>query len=589
MSDSFRTTLMKDSTIGDITSDLEYCVKSGAAQTTYQSFGASSTSNSAININVQVPSENIVMGRDVLLTSGLTFTLRLGPGVRANEPAFQYGYNMSLAAFPLASIMTTLTAQINNTTCSVNLQDCLPSILRMNDSRELYRYNGMTPSLPDQTYAKLTDAPGTNNNPMGGIKNGSYDVDQIPRGAFPCKINIYRRDGNGDIVDSSPVSQAEDNTWDVVIQTVVTEPLFLSPFIFGQPEYNSQGIMGLNNMVFNINIDTSLKRMFSCGMTEGRGRVIPAVISPGTAAYPVVDGQTPIVANPLLFQCSNFGGIQAPTQPSLLVKFLSVQPSDLLQAKNVVPYTSYPRYITSTVGGGPLAAGELRTLTSSNLQINQLPDLFIISVRKPMADQRITDANFFLKIQSISVNLNNQSGLLSSCTPQQLFRLSEKNGSTQNWLEFCGLSIGNQSIPGQAPGQGVPLGTTGSLLVLDPAMDLGLPDYLSSGSLGNFNFQFTVQVYNQSGQEFVPEICVICVNSGVMVTDRGVTTTYTGILTKEMVLSAKSKKHDITNVEHMRLIGGNMHNLGSSVKKHHKHHSASTSAPKPRNKLDVFM
>jgi hypothetical protein len=428
---------------------------------------------------------------------------------------------------------------------------------------------------------------------MGGIKNGSYDVDQIPRGAFPCKISIYRREGaNQAIADPSPISRAEDNTWDVVIQTVVTEPLFLSPFIFGQPEYNSQGIMGLNNMVFNINIDTTLKRMFSCGMTEGRGNVIPAVITPGTAAYAAIGDQGAIVANPLLFQCPNFGGIQAPTQPSLLVKFLSVQPSDLLQAKNVVPYTSYPRYITSTVGGGQLAAGESRTLTSSNLQINQLPDLFIISVRKPMADQRITDANFFLKIQSISVNMNNHSGLLSSATPQQLFRISEKNGSTQNWLEFCGLSIGNQAIPGQAPGQGVPLGTTGSLLVLDPAIDLSLPDYLSSGSLGNFNFQFTIQVYNQSGQDFVPEICVICVNSGVMTTDRGVTTTYTGVLTKEMVLSAKSKKHDITNVEHQRLIGGNMHNLGSSVRKHHRHHSAHSAhsaAPKPRSKLDVFM
>jgi hypothetical protein len=578
---------MKDSTIGDITSDLEYCVKSGAAQTTYQSFGASSVSNSAINVNIQVPSENIVMGRDVLLTSGLTFTVRVGPNVPVNEPAFQYGFDMSLAAFPLASIMTTLTAQINNTTCSINLQDCLPSLLRMNDSRELYRYNGMTPSVPDQTYAKLTDAPGTANNPMGGIKNGSYDVDQMPRGAFPCKISIYRRNAAGNIIDASPISTNIADRWEVVIQTVVTEPLFLSPFIWGNPEYNSQGIMGINNMVMTINVDTTLKRMFSCGLTDNQNRVILSTITPGTDAYAPVGGQDAIAANPLLFQSVNFGGVQAPTQPSLLVKFLSVQPSDLLQAKNVVPYTSYPRYITSTVGGGVLAAGQNRTLTSSNLQINQLPDLFIITVRKPMADQRITDANFFLKIQSISVNLNDQSGLLSSASPEQLWRLSERNGSTQNWIEFCGLSIGNAA----GGNQGVPLGTTGSILVLDPALDLSLPDYLSSGSLGNYNFQFSVQVYNQSGQDFVPEICVICVNSGVMTTDRGVTTTYTGILTKEMVLSAKSKKHDVTSTEHNRLIGGNMHNLGSSVRKHHKHHSAHSahSAPKPRSKLDVFM
>jgi hypothetical protein len=346
--------------------------------------------------------------------------------------------------------------------------------------------------------------------------------------------------------------------------------------------------MGINNMVLTVNVDTTLKRMFSCGMTDNQGNPIQVQIFPGTAAYAPLGAQPAIVANPLLFQSVGVLGIQAPTQPSLLVKFLSVQPSDLLQAKNVVPYTSYPRYITSTVGGGILANGETRTLTSSNLQINQLPDLFIITVRKPMADQKITDANFFLKINSISVNLNNQSGLLSSASPEQLWRLSERNGSAQNWIEFCGISTGNASLGGI--GIALPVGTTGSILVLDPALDLSLPDYLSSGSLGNYNFQFSVQVYNQSVQNFVPEICVICVNSGVMTTDRGVTTTNTGILTKEMVMAAKSKKHDMTNVEHNRLIGGNMHNLGSSVRKHHKHHSAPAhSAPKPRSKLDVFM
>jgi hypothetical protein len=597
MTDSFKTTLCKDSTIADITSELEYQVKSGAAQTTYQTFGASSTSNSALNINIQCPSENVVMGRDVLLTSALTFTVKVGPGVPDGQQAFQYGLDMSLAAFPLAAIMTTLTAQVNNTTCSINLQDVLPSLLRLNDSRELYRFNGMTPSLPDQVYARYSDGVGANNNPMGGIKNGSYDVDQMPRGAFPCKISIYRYTNLGVLLDSSPVSTNVGQYWEVVISTVVTEPLFLSPFIFGNPEYNSQGIMGINNMVFTMNIDTSLKRMFSTGLKSNGGVPIPVAISPGTNTYPaIVAGQTAagrpfaaqdaIVADPLLFKGSNFGAIQAPTQPSLLVKFLSVQPTDLIQSKNVVPYMSYPRYITTTTGGAPLAPGTGTTITSSNLQINQLPDVFIISVRKPMSLQKISDPNFFLKIQSISVNLNNQSGLLSSATPEQLWRLSQKNGSTQNWLEFCGVSVGNAG-EGQIAGLGTQIGTTGSLLILDPAYDLSLSNYLSSGSLGNYNFQFQMQVYNQTDQAFVPEVCVIAVNSGVMVTDRGMTSTMTGILTKEMVLDAKSKPADTTSAESHRLIGGSMYNMGSSVKQHHKK-TAHSSAAKRSSKLDGF-
>jgi hypothetical protein len=216
-----------------------------------------------------------------------------------------------------------------------------------------------------------------------------------------------------------------------------------------------------------------------------------------------------------------------------------------------------------------------------------LPDVFIISVRKPLGSCTISDPNFFLKIQSISVNLNNQSGLLSSATPEQLFRLSQKNGSTQNWFEFCGVSVGNAS-EGQVSGIGTQIGTTGSLLILDPAYDLSLPDYLSSGSLGNYNFQFQIQVYNQTNQAFVPEVCVICVNSGVMVTDRGMTTTMTGILTKQMVLDAKSKPVDTTSAESQRLIGGSMYNMGSSVKQHHNK-TAPSSAAKRSSKLDGFL
>ncbi len=44
MSD-FKTVLVRDSVIGDITSDLDFAVRSGASQTTYQRFPATSASN----------------------------------------------------------------------------------------------------------------------------------------------------------------------------------------------------------------------------------------------------------------------------------------------------------------------------------------------------------------------------------------------------------------------------------------------------------------------------------------------------------------------------------------------------------------
>jgi len=544
MSD-FKTVLVRDSVIGDITSDLDFAVKSGASQTTYQRFPSTSASNSSLIFSVQVPSENVVIGRDVLLTSGISFTLN-ATGVPVGELVLNYGSDTALQAFPLASLMTTATAQINNTAVSVNLQDVLPQLLRLNNSRELYRFNSTTPSLPDQAYARYSDGVGANNNGLAGYANASYDIDQVPRGSHPVAFNITHNITGGG-TDSSLTSTDPADTWVIEISTVVAEPLFLSPFIFGDPEYNQQGLLGVNNMTFTFNMDATCKRLLST--------TSPYItsISLGTAANPNGFTSTTAIA----------GVLNQPSNPALLLKFLSTQPSDLIETKNVVPYMDFPRYLTSSANTTAVAAQASATLTSSNLQINQIPDLFIINVRKPMSSMTINDANAFFQVNNISINLNNQSGLLSSASAYDLWRLSVKNGSTQSWREFSGVA--SQAVAG---GDATNINTTGSLLVINPAYDLSLPDYITCGSLGNYNFQFQIGATNTidaagSGDSITPEICVIAVNSGIMTTQQGVSAIYTGILTKEMVLSAKSKQQAsaMKSAEVARMVGGSMLNM----------------------------
>jgi hypothetical protein len=136
--------------------------------------------------------------------------------------------------------------------------------------------------------------------------------------------------------------------------------------------------------------------------------------------------------------------------------------------------------------------------------------------------------------------------------------MSVRNGSTQNWPEFSGQA----SSANAGTGGGTKVATTGSLLVINPAYDLSLPDYISSGSLGNYNFQFQCGVINQFGFQITPEVIVICVNSGIFVTQSGVSSVYTGILTKEMVLASKSgdQASAMTSSEVARMVGGQMMN-----------------------------
>jgi hypothetical protein len=570
MSD-FKTILVRDSVIGDITPDMDFAVKSGASQTTYQPFPSTSASNSALIWNVQVPSENVVIGRDVLINTPLVVELSI-TNVPIGATAFAYGLTDSFQAFPLNNLFTTATAQINNTTCSINSRDVLPSILRMNNSRELYRYNSMTPALPDQAYALYSDAVNSSNNPLASYNNASYDLDQVPRGSHPVIINVKHTKSTGG-TDTSLISTNTADTWSIGVATIVSEPIFLSPFIWGNPEYNCQGLLGINNMAFTFNLDSTCSRVWSTSNPYITSIVLgsPNAFVQQSAftlpALPAGQAQTALLS------------ASSATGPRLLFKFLSTQPSDLVQTKNIVPYMDFPRYLTSSANNPNLTAGaSATTIVSSNLQINQIPDYFIITARIPMSQQTWVNSMSQFVINGISVNLNNQSGLLSSASQYDLWRTSAKNGSTQSWAEFSGQASSFTA------GVAKTISTTGSVLVLSPPYDLSLPNYISSGSLGNYNFQFQLQVSNQFPTNLPVEICVVCVNSGIFSTQQGVSAVYTGILTKEMVLSAvnSGQASSIHSQEASRMIGGQLLNGAltayKGMRRHTRHMGGAVSA-----------
>jgi hypothetical protein len=596
--------LCKDATIADITPELGYVVKSGAAQSTYQSFPATAASSSNMIFSVQVPSENIVIGRDVLLETDMAFNFNVGSQttpyvITGQKPANSYiigwGRECALNSFPLSMCMTTATSTINNTSVSVNLQDILPQLLRLNDSRCLYAYNGTTPSLPDQAYYNYANGVGALNNPLGSYNNAGQDVCLVPRGAFPVELVVrhFVQFGAGQpfvLFNNSLQVAADDNPtppvlptaatgqyWEVYVKFKVSEPLFISPFTWSDPKHNAQGLLGINNMSFNFNIDSTLKRLMCDGSNLSVGDV-PLVALGGVRAGTTGFSQAlPLPAsaftNPNSSVSENFqvqSGLFNNT--NMLLKFLSTQPSDRLETKNVVPFMDFPRYLTNAQNNAPIASKASSKILSNNLQLNQLPDYFIICARKQMSSMTPQDANAFLAIRKISVNLNNASGLLSSAKAQDLWRMSIENGSTQSFAEFSGkqwsfangvdgVNVGEVINESPQGGKNVP--TTGSLLVLSPPYNLSLPDYLTSGSLGNFNFQIEVDVENQSEETITPELCVICVNSGIFITQQGVSSVYSGILTREQTLKTKSMPSTDMG---FRQVGGRLLNRHALVK-----------------------
>jgi hypothetical protein len=142
--------------------------------------------------------------------------------------------------------------------------------------------------------------------------------------------------------------------------------------------------------------------------------------------------------------------------------------------------------------------------------------------------------------------------------------MSVANHSNQTFSAWSGVYLADEGISDTGVAtQAKEYPSVGSILVLNPAKDLSLPDYLSSGSLGSFNFQFTLGVSNYHIlASFTPEIIVIAVNSGIFTTIAGSSNIFTGLLTKSMVLDAKKEgaEDPINAVQYERLAGGMMPN-----------------------------
>ena len=234
-------------------------------------------------------------------------------------------------------------------------------------------------------------------------------------------------------------------------------------------------------------------------------------------------------------------------------------------------YYQLQRYLTTNVGALP--AGSSGRFPTSNLQLNSIPDKIIIFGRKQMSQQRSQDPDKFLVIKNISVNFNNASGLLASASQQDLYKMSIDNNSNQSWYEFSG---GASKYDSSGAGNGKSALTSGSLLVLSMGKDVQITeDFLTQGSIGQYSLQCNIEFENPAGSEDLAssdwEIVLVTMQSGALVNERGTTSTYTAMITKQLCLDA-NKEEPVSESQVKRIVGGGfLDNLKTGMSAVHKY------------------
>ena len=546
----------------------KFAVYKGALSITNSPFNAIAASSSQLTFNIQVPSLNVFLDREVELTGEpnmrCSVAIPAGQAVQPTHPAvLTFGQDCALPAFPLHQMMNTLTATINDTTSTINVSDVLYEVLRMVDMKR-NRLQRTCPTMLDK-YQQYNYAVGAINNSLASYWDGT-DYDNMPNGSFHSVVwtdaagaelqgsGTYNdgvgvvniRNGVPVLTDSGvygggAATGVYQTTYNLFYRYKSTEKLVLSPFIFSEIHGNETALFGINNIQLVVNI----------GATGRNLRCAP--LASGAALERSVSN--------VAFQNTAWQSVSVNCQfytPSL----------DLdLPPKSVVPYMEYPRYISANLGTiQPNTSQELR---SNTITLPQIPDMLIIYAR-PQSYANNATADWYLPITRISMNFDNFSGLLSSHTPEQLYAMSVDNGLDMDWNTWNGQAMvannrpvnpvvaGRTSRAGRVP-------AVGGFLVLKPSKDIPLQSGQAPSVVGNYTLQFNATCYNQSGAACSPALYVIAVNSGFFETQAGSSRILKGVLNEQQVISAP-RAMDSNNLR--RYVGGNfLSSLGSALSK----------------------
>ena len=526
MSEAFQTVLVKDDRL-DCKDHVKYAVEKGGANVTFSPIPAIGNSSTSQTFNIIVPSEQTIIDRRVNWEAVINFQLQFtglpnGSGAaNTNTQQYdlvQYGLASALCSFPLHSCCTVVSSTINNNTISQNMDDVLQPMIRFLNRKHIHKYTGYTPIMPDN-YLNYGDGINNINNALGAFNNAEKESDFQARGSFEL-LSINGTPGY--VPGFNTIYSGGGGTYTLYVSVALTEPFMMSPFIFAHEKQNDQGFYGVQNLNFKLNLNPNARIWRQAPITNLYTAAPVAIPAPTVQ----IDG----------FPLSQ-----------LVFCYLTPHPEDLLPAKNCVGFLEMPRYITP--GSVPLAPYTTVQVQTQTLQLNQVPDKLIVMVRRKNLTTAQPDS--FIPIETVSINWNNASGLLATATQQDLWLMSVESGIQQSYLEWTGTA--HNWIPtlngGVLPVGGYPSGNVplvGGILALDFAKHIQLTEsYYSPGSLGTFQLQIRLGINNQDPANTVAaanwEIVVITLNSGVFVCERGTSSTYTGILTKQDVLDASSK------------------------------------------------
>lgn len=476
----------------------DYVALKGSLVNTHQAFPATTINNSSLQITSNPPNRGIVISRLVYKRVSFDITINgvnPGPG-----PLLSEGY-YGPRAYPLASVTSSEQITLNNDTLTqAPVSQYWPALLWYhNEWRNRFGQYSLTPSMQDQ-FQDYNEAAGSVRNPLAPYGDNSLE---ITRGSYA-----------GMEVLTNTQNQA-------TIRLTVTEPILISPMVFGQGSNFTAGLSGIQNMSYTATLG-DLRRVLSLTPTQGD----PAKL---------------ITSNDIIVNLAS---------ATLLFNYLTPDPLMPVPRNLVSSYFSIVSYPTRS--SVPVAPGGVVDLNMQSIQVTSIPRRIYVFARRDDAEQTAFTSDTFMSLpigeNPVSMTWNNNQ-FLSQCSTEDLYNISVKNNVNMNYTQF--------------------VKHTGSVLCLDFGTDIGLMSDEAPGSLGNYQMSVRARFRNTSAAALTPTLYVVVVYEGTFNVRDGNCSHMIGVLSRKDVLDSR-RTPGVTYSRAMDVYGGSFFNkLGSAFRKAH--------------------
>lgn len=444
----------------------DYVALKGSMVNTFQAFPATNVNNSSIQITCNPPNRGIVVSR--LVFKEVVFRIRIA-GTNLGGAALLTPGHHGPRAYPLASVTASEQITLNNDTlCQAPVRQYWPALLWYhNEWKNRFGQYSLTPSMMDQ-HPDYQSGVGGIRNPLGAYNDNSFEQTRASFYEYELKQNL-------------------PTFAEIVLK--VTEPVLISPLVFGDHSNFTSGLAGIQNMSYTATLG-NLNRVMSLIQDQG---------APGV---------------------KDITGVQVDIESArLLFNYLTPDPLNPVPRNLVSSYYSLVSYPTKTTA--PIVPNGEVTITMQSIQVTSIPRRIILFCREDDIAQTPFTSDTFLPLafgNPLSVTWNNNQ-FMSQASTQDLYNIAVKNNCSMSYSQFVGY--------------------TGSCLTLDFGTDIGLMSDESPGSLGNYQMSLTARFRNNKNANIIPTLYVVVVYEGTFNVRDGNCSHMIGVLSRQDVLNAK--------------------------------------------------